>query len=122
VGSEFNQDFTTILIAVPAPYCAMFHKAVHQLDGAVMTKAKSLGKRRDGGTSSFGQPFDRKQKLVLLGFDGPGSGSLFAEVQELADAISEFSELPVTGSRDISAWCFRANILAAESHLKQSAG
>jgi hypothetical protein len=116
VGSEFNQDFTTILIAVPAPYSAVFHQAVHQLHRAVMTKAKSLGKCCDGGTSSLRQAFDRKQELVLLGLYGAGSGSFFAEVQELTDAVPEFSELPVTRSRNISARCFRAKILAAESH------
>ncbi|HEX3471535.1 MAG TPA: hypothetical protein VHT28_10150, partial [Silvibacterium sp.] len=65
-----------------------------------------LGKCRDGGTSSLWQPLDRKQKLVLLRLNGPGSGGFFAEVQELTDAISKFSELTVTCSRNISAGCF----------------
>ena len=103
--SEFNQDFTTILIAGPASYRAMFHQAVHKLHGAVMTEAKSLGKCCDGGTDSLGQSFDGKQKLMLLRFDGLGSSGFVAEVQELTDAVPEFSELAVTRSRNISAVC-----------------
>jgi hypothetical protein len=116
VGGEFNQDFTTILITGPAPHCSMFHQAIHEFHGAVMTKTKSLGKCCDGGTSSLRQTFDRKQKLVLLGLDSTEPGGFFAKVQELTDAVPKFSELAVTRSGNISAVCFGTKILAAESH------
>jgi hypothetical protein len=117
VRGEFNQYFATVLITGPAFHCPMFYQAIHKLYSAVMAKAKPVGKSRDGRTSTPRQSLDRKQKLMLLRFDALRSGGFFAEVQELTDAIPEFGELAVTRNRDILAVHFRANILAAESHL-----
>jgi hypothetical protein len=117
VRGEFNQYLATVPITGPAFHCPMFHQAIHKLYSAVMAKAKSMGKSRDGRTSTPRQSLDRKQKLMLLRFDALRSGGFFAEVQKLTDAIPEFGEPAVTRNRDILAVRFRANILAAESHL-----
>jgi hypothetical protein len=82
-----------------------------------MSKVKPVGKRRDSRTNSFRQSLDRKQKLMLLGFNAFGSRCFLAEAKELADATPELRELPVARNRDILAVPIQANVLAAESHL-----
>ena len=53
---------------------------------------------------------------MLLRFNADGSGSLFAEVEELADSISEFGELAVPRYRNVFVGRFRANVVVAGNH------
>ena len=117
VRGEFNKYFAMVLIVVPAFHCPVFHETIHEFYSAVMMKAKPVGKRRDGRANSFRQSLDRKQKLMLLGFDALESGCFLAEAKKLTDATPKFRELPVARNRDVLAVCFPANILAAQSHL-----
>src|SRR5665213_3351977 len=114
---KFYQYFTTILFAVSAYHPSMLHEAVDQLHRAVMTKAKSLRKRTHCGTSSLGQSFDGEQDLMLLRFDPLGPGCFFAHMQELADAVSEFSKLAIARSRNIPAVCSRLNAVFIHNHF-----
>ena len=103
VGGEFNKYFAMILVVVPAFHCPAFHQTIHEFSSAVMAKAKPVGKRLNSRTNSLRQSLDRKQKLMLLGFNALGSGRFLAEAKELTDATPEFRKLPVARNRDILA-------------------
>jgi hypothetical protein len=91
---EFNQDFSLILVAVPATKGAALYQPIYEFDRAVVTKTKLLGKRCDGGTAVLRQSLDCQQNLVLLGLNTLGAGRFFAEVQELPDTVTELGKPP----------------------------
>jgi hypothetical protein len=115
-NGELDKHFTTVLLIVPACYCSLLHEAIDEFYRAVMAQAEPFRKRPDGGTASHGQSFYGQEGLVLLRFDAPGPGGLFAYVQELADAIAELGKPPESRSRNLSAACSRVNVLAAGNH------
>jgi hypothetical protein len=93
---QFNENQAMVLITGAPSYGPALHEAVDQFDRTVMAQAQPLRERRDSGASSRRQTFNGKKNLMLLWLNADGSGSLFAEVEELADAISKFRELAVS--------------------------
>jgi hypothetical protein len=106
-----------ILIAVASLYCSLLHEAIDQLHGGVMAMTKPVREGRHRGASSFRQTLDSEEKLVLLRLDVTGASGLFTEVEELADAVTEFRKLAISLSRKLSPPRSRANTTIAGNHF-----
>jgi hypothetical protein len=106
-----------ILIAVASRHRSLLHETVNQFHHAVMAKAEPVREGCDRGAGFFGQAFDGEEKLVLLRFNVTGASGFFAEVQELADAVTEFRKLAITCLGNISVHFSRANVAIAGNHL-----
>jgi len=78
VWSKFDKHFTTVLIIVPASYRSLLYEAIDEFYRAVMAQAEPFRKRPDGGTAFRGQSLYGQEGLLLLRFDAPGPGGLFA--------------------------------------------
>ena len=96
VRGEFNQHFAAVLIAVAAFHGALIDETIHQFYRAVVAKTQPLRKRGDSRTSARRHAFHGEKKLVLLRLDPLRSGSFFAEVKELANAVPKLGKLAVT--------------------------
>jgi hypothetical protein len=92
---QMEKNLAAILIAVPSGDGAACNQAIRQFDGAVVAKREPGRERADSGARAFRQPFDCKQKLVLLRLDSIRPGGFFAEVKEAADFIAELRYLAV---------------------------
>jgi hypothetical protein len=71
--------------------------AVDQFHGAVVPASKLLRKCAYRRLNAFGKPSYRQEKLILSGFDAGRFRCLIAEIQVLADVISEFSQRTIVG-------------------------
>jgi hypothetical protein len=96
VRREFNQHFAAVLIAVAAFHGAMIDETVQQFHCAVVPKTQPLRKRGDSRTSARRHAFQGEKKLVLLRLNPLRTGSLFAEVKELTNAVPKLGKLAVT--------------------------
>jgi len=71
--------------------------AVYQFHGAVVPASNLLRECAYRWLNAVGKSSYRQEKLILSGFDTGCLRCLIAEIQILADVISEFSQRPIVG-------------------------
>jgi hypothetical protein len=71
--------------------------AIYQFRGAVVPASKLLSECAYSRLHAFGKSSYRQEQLILSGFDTGRFRGLIAEIQVLADVISEFSQRPIVG-------------------------
>jgi hypothetical protein len=92
---HFQQDLAGVRLAVLPRNRTVSYQPVRQLDGAVMPQAKPGRHGRDSGTNPLRQPLNGEQQLMLLRLDPVRSRGFLAEVQKLANPVSECRDLAV---------------------------
>src|SRR5690242_19810219 len=109
--SEFDENLATVLVAVTPPYHSADHQPIDEFHRAVVPQTQLLRESGDSGTRAAGQAFYGKQKLMLVRFDAFGTGSFFAEMQELPNAAPELGELAKARFVNVSVDLLRAKIV-----------
>jgi len=90
-------------------------KAIGEFDGAVMADVQALGEFADGGGFGVRHSFNGEQRLVLLGLDAHGAGSIVAETKETANLVTEFGE-----GREVNIACVVAHAYIVSRHKERS--
>lgn len=64
-------------------------EAFRKLDSGVMQNLEAFGKNTDCRLPPSGQPFEREQRLMLVGLHSSCPGSLLAKIQKAADLVAK---------------------------------
>jgi hypothetical protein len=91
-GGDAQQDAAGILLVAGALQQALLLRSVCQLDYAVVSQAKALGRVGNGGDCIGRRSGNLQQQLMLLRLKSGIVGGLLAELHESAKAIAKFGE------------------------------
>lgn len=87
--TDSQQDFSGVGTTADALEQSFRFEAAAQFDRAMVADLQTLGESADRSGKSWGQPFQRKQRLMLLRLDAGGAGRILAEIQKAPDFVAE---------------------------------
>jgi len=116
---QLYEHFTMILVSMPTPHGALVDETIDQLHRTVMAKAEPLRESGYGRANPSRQTLDCQKQLMLLGLYALGTGGFLAEMQELADTVTELSESAEASLGKVGVGRFPAAVILTSIHWRR---